>query len=232
MTTTTALALWAATLPQSLRDTDTSPSGRRAAANDPSAWGACEIRLVADRGASLRAGSTHKVYRDWRFAVIVVQGHPTPGTTLCTVPIDPAQRASRQTHYTLLPRDPQGARGAAGAAAFSWASAVPLAADPFAAALEQVHQVLRTAGWVQDATVQTCYTKSEPTALDREEAARALVDPFTFGIAALESPGASRPAPDHLSMARTAPPVVTGLDGWETDGGRCDVAERLNGDPI
>jgi len=233
MTTTTALALGAATLPQSTRDPRTIAAGRRAAANDPSAWGACEIRLVADRGASLRAGSTHKVYRDWRCAVIVEHGHPTPGTALCTVPIDPGQLASRQTPYTLLPRHPPGARGAAGAAAFAWASAAAAinAADPFAAALAQVHQVLRAAGWVQDATVPTCYTKSEPTALDREEAARVLVDPFTHGIAALESPGASRPAPDHRPMAWTAPPVVTGVDGWETDGGRCDVAERLNGDP-
>ena len=42
------------------------------------AWGTCQIRLVADRVAGLRAGSTHKVYRGWRFAVAMDQGYPTP----------------------------------------------------------------------------------------------------------------------------------------------------------
>ena len=207
MTTTTALALWAATMPQGLRDTRASPSGRRAAADDPSAWGACEIRLVADRVASLRSGSTHKVYRDWRFAVIVAHGHPTPGTTLCTIPIDPAQLASRQTHYALLPRDPQGARGAAGAAAFSWSSAASGAADPFAAALEQVHQVLRAADWVQDAMVPTCFTKPDPTMHIREEAARALVAP---------SPTPSPPsrAPAHHGQRLTIAPWLGSPRPW------------------
>jgi hypothetical protein len=30
----------------------------------------CQIDLLADRIASLDTGSTHKVYRDWRFAVL------------------------------------------------------------------------------------------------------------------------------------------------------------------
>jgi hypothetical protein len=183
--------------------------------------------------ASLRTGSTHKVYRDWRFAVIVEHGHPMPGTTLCTVPIGPGQLASRQTHYTLLPRDPQGARGAAGAAAFAWslAAAAINAADPFAAALEQVQQVVRAAGWVQDATVPTCYTKPDPTRHIRGEAARARVDTAAHAIAVHDSPAESRPASDHRSMAGTAPPVVTGVDAWETDGGGCGTTEQQPGDP-
>jgi hypothetical protein len=185
---------------------------------------------VADRVASLRTGSTHKVYRDWRFAVIVEHGHPMAGTTLCTVPIDPAQLASRQTHYTLLPRDPQGARGAAGASAFSWSSAAINAADPCAAALEQVHQVLRAEGWTQDATLPTCYTKPEPTALGRARSERPLVDTAAHAIAVHDGPAESRPASDHRSMARTAPLVVTGVDAWETDGGG-GAAEQQPGDP-
>jgi hypothetical protein len=167
MNTTTALALLPTSRSQDRLDFLTALSLRRAATDDRVAWGSCEIRLVADRVASLRSGSTHKVYRDWRFAVIMTHGHPASGTTLCTIPIDPAPLVARQTHYALLPRDPQGARGAAGAAAFSWSSAASGAADPVAAALEQAHQVVRAAGWVQDATVPTCFTKPDPTARGR-----------------------------------------------------------------
>ncbi len=43
------------------------------------AWGVCQIRLVADRVANRRSGSTHKVYRGWRMAVALDRARRTPG---------------------------------------------------------------------------------------------------------------------------------------------------------
>ena len=66
--------------------TDAGPLRNRDTTGTP--WGACRILLVADRVPSLRAGSTHKVYRGWRFAAVMQQGQPQPGTTVVTVPVD------------------------------------------------------------------------------------------------------------------------------------------------
>jgi hypothetical protein len=96
------------------------------------AWGACQIRLVADRIASLRTGSTHKVYRDWRFAVVMDHGCPDPGTTLFTVPIDPAQLAASRSRYALVQLANQGEITVGDAAAFSWSTMSIGTADPFA----------------------------------------------------------------------------------------------------
>ncbi len=106
------------------------------------AWGTCQIRLVADRIASLRAGSTHKVYRGWRFAVAMDHGCPGPGTTLFTVPIDPAQLAASRSRYALVQLANQGGITAGDAA---------------------TRRHLETDGWIQDATIPGCYAKPDPT---------------------------------------------------------------------
>ena len=51
------------------------------------AWGACQIRLVANRVASRRTGSTHKVYRGWRFAVTMDQVVPPPARPCSRFPL-------------------------------------------------------------------------------------------------------------------------------------------------
>jgi hypothetical protein len=127
------------------------------------AWGACQIRLVADRIASIRAGSTHKVYRGWRFAVAMDHGCPDPGTTLFTVPIDPAQLAASQSRYALVQLANQGIIYGGESAAFSWSTTSIGTADPFAVGLEEARRHLETDGWTQDAIVPACYAKPEPT---------------------------------------------------------------------
>ena len=127
------------------------------------AWGVCQIRLLANRIASRRTGSTHKVYRDWRFAVAMDQGHPDPGTTLFTVPIDPAQLVGSQSRYALVQLTNQGVIGVGDAAAFSWAATSIGTADPFAVGLAEAHRHLKTDGWTQDVTVSACYAKTDPT---------------------------------------------------------------------
>jgi hypothetical protein len=64
------------------------------------AWGSCQIRLVADRVASHRTGSTHKVYRGWRFAVAMDQGHPDSGTAGSeSVPLCPGAAREPGHHH-------------------------------------------------------------------------------------------------------------------------------------
>lgn len=127
------------------------------------AWGTCHIRLVADRIASLRTGSTHKVYRDWRLAVVMDHGCPDPGTTLFTVPIDPAQLAASRSRYALVQLANQGEITVGESAAFSWTTMSIGTADPFAVGLEQARRHLETDGWMQDAMVLGCYVKPDPT---------------------------------------------------------------------
>jgi hypothetical protein len=127
------------------------------------AWGACQIHLVADRIAGLRTGSTHKVYRGWRMEVGMDHGCPAPGTTLFTVLIDPAQLAASQTHYALVQLSNQGEITVGERAAFSWSTTSIGTANPFAAALEEARRDLEAAGWRPDGAVPTCYVKSDPT---------------------------------------------------------------------
>ena len=127
------------------------------------AWGTCQIRLVADRIASLRAGSTHKVYRGWRFAVTMDHGCPATGTTLFTVPIDPAQLAASRSRYALVQLANQGDIIVGDTAAFSWSTTSIGTADPFAVGLDEARQHLEADGWTQDATVPGCYAKPDPT---------------------------------------------------------------------
>ena len=132
-------------------------------------WGTCQIRLLADRVASRRAGSTHKVYRGWRFAVAMDQGHPDPGTTLFTVPIDPAQLAASLSRYALVQLPDQGLIAVGEGAAFSWSTTSIGTTDPFAMGLEEARRHLETDGWTQDAMAPACYTKPEPTLPERAE---------------------------------------------------------------
>jgi hypothetical protein len=133
------------------------------------AWGTCQIRLVADRVAGLRAGSTHKVYRGWRFAVAMDQGHPDPGTTLFTVPIDPAQLAASRSRYALVQLANQGDIIVGDTAAFSWSTTSIGTADPFAVGLDEARHHLEADGWTQEATVPGCYAKPEPTQTEGAE---------------------------------------------------------------
>lgn len=169
---------------------------------DGAAWGACQIRLVADRVPSRRTGSTHKVYRDWRIAVAMDHGHPSRGTTLFTIPIDPEQMAASQARYALVQLANQGTIPSGGASAFSWTTTSIGTADLFGAGLEEASRHLEADGWTRDGTVPTCYAKPDPT-LDGGGAAAI---PAEVG---------------HLLVAKTSRPEGAALDGWETDGGTC-----------
>ena len=127
------------------------------------AWGTCQIRLVANRIASLRAGSTHKVYSDWRIEVVMDHGCPDLGTNLFTVPIDPSQLAASQTRYALVQLANQGEITVGAPAAFSWSTTSIGTSDPFTVGLEQARRHLETDGWMQDAMVAGCYAKPDPT---------------------------------------------------------------------
>jgi hypothetical protein len=184
------------------------------------AWGACQIRLVADRVASRRTGSTHKVYRGWRFAVTMDQGNPDAGTTLFTVPIDPAQLAASRSRYALVQLANQGVITVGDAAAFSWSTSSIGTADPFAAGLEEARRHLETAGWTQDAMSPECYAKTDPT-LHGGNAAMPSGDASGPASARSEDIAPGPPESAHFLMTTTSRPVGAGLDGWETDGGAC-----------
>jgi len=91
------------------------------------------------------------------------QGHPAPGTTLFTVPIDPTQLAASRSRYALVQLANQGVITAGDAAAFSWSTTSVGTDDPFAVGLEEARRRLETDGWKQDATVLGCYAKLDPT---------------------------------------------------------------------
>ena len=135
---------------------------RRADAAE-TAWGTCQIHLVADRIASLRAGSTHKAYRHWRFAAVMDHGCPDRGTTLFTVPIDQAQLTASRSRYALVQLANQGEITVGEPAAFSWSATSIGTADPFAEGLQRASRQLETDGWMQDATITGCYAKPDPT---------------------------------------------------------------------
>jgi hypothetical protein len=187
------------------------------------AWGACQIRLVADRVASRRTGSTHKVYRGWRFAVAMDEGQPDPGTTLFTVPIDPAQLVASQSRYALVQLPHQGLIAVGEAAAFSWSTTSIGTADPFAAGQDEVRRHLETDGWTQDAMAPACYAKPDPALHGGNTAATLSGDASGPAVARFE--GVIEPVSPELARvftATTSRPAGAGLDGWETDGGTCD----------
>jgi hypothetical protein len=187
------------------------------------AWGVCQISLLADRVANRRSGSTHKVYRGWRFAVAMDRGYPDPGTNLFTVPIDPAQLVASQARYALVQLPHQGLIAVGEASAFSWSTTSIGATDPFATALQEAHRQLERDGWRQDAKLATRYVKPDPT-LGGGNAAAMPSDDASGDVIAI-SRGATEPvSPEvaRLRMAMTLPSAGAGLDGWETDGGMCD----------
>jgi hypothetical protein len=186
------------------------------------AWGVCQIRLLADRVANRRSGSTHKFYRGWRFAVAMDQGYPDPGTTLFTVPIDPAQLVASQARYALVQLPHQGLIAVGEAAAFSWSATSIGAADPFAVGLEEARHRLETNGWTQDAMVPACFAKTDPALHGGIAAAVPSGDASWPAITRSEDgivPGSPELA--HLRMAATSRPAGAELDGWETEGGTC-----------
>ena len=176
-------------------------------------WGSCEILLVADRVAIRQTGSTHKVYRGWRFAATMRDSQPRPGTTLFSIPVDPAHLAASQSRYALVRLAHQGAAATGQSAAFSWSASSIGTADPFAAALDQAHRRLNAAGWTRDATTATFYAKPAPTVdVREEEAATTSLEASTQVIAASESttsPGS--PSSDRLPLSSMPQPGVAGL---------------------
>ncbi len=196
----------------------TGPSGRTDMV-DP-AWGRCQIRLVADRVANRRSGSTHKVYRGWRFVITIEQGSADPGTTLLTVPIDPEHLAASQSRYALVQMANQGLIDVGEAAAFSWTTTSTGTTDPFAVGLEAARRQLEAAGWTRDATVPMGYAKSDPTLHVGDSTAIPAAD--VSGHASTASGRAVVPGLPELAHRRMTPsagPAGAGLDRWETDGG-------------
>jgi len=200
--------------PSTVRTADASDAGplrNRDATGTP--WGAFRILLVADRVPSLRAGSTHKVYRDWRFAAVMQHGHPQSGTTVFTVPVDPGRLATSRSRYALVQLTTSEAM-----TSFSWSISKIGTADPFAEAQTRAQRRLEGTGWTQDAVVLTRYAKSDPSVPSGEAAA--TPSPADIAHPAVPedaiAPGVFESA--HLRAA-APPPEITGLDEWEMDGG-------------
>lgn len=194
---------------------DAGPLGATDAAE--TACGACRIHLVADRVPSLRSGSTHKVYRGWRFAAVMQQGHPQPGAIVFTIPVDSACLAMSRSRYALAQQTAPGATPGEETTSFSWSASAIGTADPFAEAQTRARRRrLEAAGWMQDAVVPAGFVKSDPDAPTGETApspANAAPPPVPRSAMA---PGAF--ARGHLRAA-TPSADMTGLDGWEIDGG-------------
>jgi hypothetical protein len=190
------------------------------------AWGSCQIHLMADRVTSLRAGSTHKVYRGWRFAVAMRQGHPQPGTILFTVPVDHALPTRDQTRYAMVQLANQGAIDVGESAEFSWSVTALGTTDPFAVALEQVRRELDATGWRQNAMTPTRYAKTDPTTHPGEEPETATSD--TAGSVAQSGAATAPPTAgsDYPSLVTPLHRAMTGLDAWETDGGSSNRPDR------
>jgi hypothetical protein len=214
MTTVPMLALAAVSTPEIL----VTPSPGYVAATG-TAWGSCEIGLLANRVASLRTGSTHKVYRDWRFMVGMSQGHPRPGTALFTVPVDAVLLAKGQTRYAMVQLANQGAIDVSEPAAFSWSATFVGTTDPLGEALALLHLQLTSAGWAQDAMVPTRFTKPDPTGHLREEPQMATSDVAAHIVASGAATARLTAASNHLTLATPPDREMTGLDAWETDGG-------------
>jgi hypothetical protein len=216
--------------PSTARTADSTDAGPvRTPDGAGAARGACRILLVADRVPSLRAGSTHKVYRGWRFAAVTQRGQPQPGTTVFTVPVDPTLLATSGTRYALAQLGNQGSVAVGETAAFSWAPTSIGTADPFAAAQARARRVAEDAGWTPDAEAPTRYAKTDPSAPLGEAAApppAAVAHPPVPGGAI--APGVFAPA--HLPAA-VPPPDITGLDAWEMDGGACATGGGCRPDP-
>jgi hypothetical protein len=186
------------------------------------AWGACQICLVADRVAGLRTGSTHKVYRGWRIEVGMRHGHPGPGMTLFTIPIDPAQLAASQTKYDLIQWANQRDILVGQTSTFSWSTTSIGTTDPIATALDEARRDLGAAGWSEDGAVPMCYVKSDPAPPGGKTVALPGCDAGGHGIALPRGATGCRPPElDQLLIATTTQEAGAGLDGWETDGGTC-----------
>lgn len=180
------------------------------------AWGACRIRLAADRVPSLRSGSTHKVYRGWRFAAEMQHGHPQPGAIVFSVPVDPARLAMSRSRYALVQQTAPGATPGEETTSFSWSVSAIGTADPFAEAQTRARRRLEAAGWTQDAMVPARFAKPDPDAPTGDEASSpANVAPSPVPRGAM-APGAYERG--HL-RADTPLADIAGLDGWEMDGG-------------
>jgi hypothetical protein len=185
---------------------------------------------VADRVASLRTGSTHKVYRGWRFAVVMQHGHPQPGTTLFSISVDPAQLATSRSRYALVQLATPAAMVLGDPVAFSWSASSIGTADPFADAHAHTRRDLEAAGWTPDATVPTHFTKPDPTLPVGVETTAWVVRSNDGLDVAKNAAEPSASEPEHRPMVMTPPPAVTGLDGWETDGGAVSAGSSVGND--
>jgi hypothetical protein len=168
---------------------------------DEAPWGSCSIVLLADRVASLHAGSTHKVYRGWRLAATMEYGHPEPGTPLFAIPVDPGHTAPGQSRYLLTLLADRGAGSAQRPSTFSWSIASLGASDPFAAALLQARQNLEYGGWTQNAVVSTRYDKTGPAGGVRERPEVAGLDGSETEGGSIGAPGRSSPVPRSENSA-------------------------------
>lgn len=182
----------------------------------------CEIHLVADRVASLRTGSTHKIYQGWRFEATIPAGQGQRRTTLLSVMVDPAHLAASQSRYAMVQLPDQGAIAAGGSSAFSWSAKVMGMSDPFAAAQGQLCRQLEAAGWRQDAMAPKRFTNSGPVT-PGGEAALSSVELDAHLVVSEEAAGPGTSEPDSPSKAMPSRPRISGLDGWAMDGCRCSA---------
>jgi hypothetical protein len=125
---------------------------------------ACQIHLVADRITSLSAGSTHKVYRAWRFEVVCRTDADRIGSTRFTAPIAPGPWAPSGSRYAMELEPGQGAIAPGESARFTWTVTTDGVTNPLVIAHDRARQWLLNAGWQPDALGSELYEESRPTA--------------------------------------------------------------------
>ena len=123
----------------------------------------CQIKLLADRIPSLDTGSTHKVYRHWRFAVVCGSETEQAGHLLFAAPVASMPGTPSHARNTMALQPGQGEIAVGSAARFGWASTTAGATNPFAIAHDQAQQWLVAAGWQPDETTSEQYRESVPT---------------------------------------------------------------------
>lgn len=123
----------------------------------------CQIDLLADRIPSLDRGSTHTIYRDWRFAVMCGAETERTEHLLFAAPVASVPGTPGHAGNSMALRPGQGEIAVGSAARFTWATTTAGATNPFAVAHDQARQWLVAAGWRPDGTTSGQYRESVPT---------------------------------------------------------------------
>ena len=118
----------------------------------------CDLLLVAHR----RPGGTHKFFHGWRVEAALA-GRQHPGSTLFSVPVEPADFATPGVHYDLFLVGHRPQSAVAGSTSFKWTMTSPATGDdpdPVATTLTHAQERLQGEGWRPDPAAPTRFRRS------------------------------------------------------------------------